>query len=88
MPNNRRPTYRKPRHDSALAAYEMCLIAGILVTEKGGELYFDPPEKMTPMLRRQVEANKAGMIAYLRKVKAMHDETVSKIVDGAKELAF
>lgn len=91
MPNNRPPyrkPYHKPRFNSALSAYEMCLIAGVLVTVEGGELRFDPEEKMTPILRRQVEANKAGLIAHLRKVQAMHDETLGKVLDNAKELGF
>lgn len=88
MPYNRRSTYRKPRFDSALSAYEMCLIAGILVSVEGDELRFDPEEKMTPMLRRQVEANKAGLIAHLRKVDKLHDETLGKVLDSAKELGF
>jgi hypothetical protein len=54
---------------------------------KDGALVFDPPT-LHPTLRRQVEANKAALIAHLRKVKAMHDETLGKVLDNAKELGF
>ena len=85
MPNNRQP--HKPPMDRTVETYQMCLLAGHVVSVKDGALVFDPPT-LHPTLRRQVEANKAGLIAHLRKVKAMHDETLGKVLDNAKELGF
>lgn len=93
MPNNRPPyrkPYHKPRFNSALSAYEMCLIAGVLVTVEGDELRFDPEEKMTSMLRRQVEANKAALIDYIARLppKSWLDVGRADDFDEVKELEF
>lgn len=68
------------KDERALAVYQMCLVAGILVTVKNGVLQFDPQEKVTPILQRQIEANKAELIEYIGRLpKTMTPEQYAVI---------
>lgn len=60
MPNNR----LKPAVDRITALYQMCILAGHIVSVKDGALCFDPPVT-NAVLQRRIEANKAGLIAYV-----------------------
>lgn len=66
MPNNRQP--HKPPMDRTVATYQMCIVAGVLLRVVDGELVFDHPDKVSPTLRRQVEAHKAALIEYIAKL--------------------
>ena len=72
----------KPPMDRTVATDQMCLLAGHIVSVKDGALCFDPPT-LHPTLRRQVEANKAALIAHLRKVKAMPFEMLRRCFQKA-----
>lgn len=89
MPYNRRPAYQKPAIDRTLSLYEMCILAGHIVSVKDGELCFEPPT-LHPMLRRQVEANKAALLAHLRTLppKSWADVGRAEEFEEVGELAF
>ena len=87
MPNNRQP--HKPALDRTVATYQMCLLAGHIVSVKDGALCFDPPT-LHPTLRRQVEANKAALLDYIAKLppKTWADVGRKDDFDEVGELAF
>ena len=80
MPNNRQP--HKPPMDRTVATYQMCILAGHIVSVKDGVLCFDPPVT-NAVLQRRIEANKAGLIEY---VQALPPKTWSD-VGRAEEFA-
>jgi len=87
MPNSRQP--HKPPLDRTVATYQMCLLAGHIVSVKDGVLVFDPPT-LHPTLRRQVEANKAALIEYIAKLppKSWSDVGRADDFEEVKELEF
>ena len=87
MPNNRPP--HKPVLDRTVATYQMCLLAGHIVSVKDGALCFDPPT-LHPTLRRQVEANKAALIDYIARLppKSWSDVGRAEEFEEVEPLAF
>ena len=87
MPNNRQP--HKPPMDRTVATYQMCLLAGHVVSVKDGVLCFDPPT-LHPTLRRQVEANKAALLDYIAKLppKSWSDVGRKDDFEEVSEIAF
>ena len=87
MPNNRQP--HKPPMDRIVATYQMCLLAGRVVSIKDGALCFDPPT-LHPLLRRQVEAHKAALLDYIARLppKSWSDVGRADDFEEVKELEF
>ena len=87
MPNNRQP--HKPPMDRTVATYQMCLLAGHVVSVKDGALVFDPPT-LHPTLRRQVEAHKAALLDYIARLPSKSWSDVGRPDDfeEVKELEF
>lgn len=72
-----------------VATYQMCLLAGHIVSIKDGALCFDPPT-LHPLLRRQVEAHKAALLDYIARLPSKSWSDVGRADDfeEVKELEF
>lgn len=85
MPNNR----LKPAIDRVLWLYQMCILAGHIVSVKDGVLHFDPPVT-NALLQRRIDANKASLIEYVQALppKSWADVGRKEEFEEIKELEF
>ena len=91
MPYNRRPTYRPPTIDRTATLYAGLISHGIVLLVRDGEIDIQTPSgTVNPMLRRQVEANKAALLDYIAKLppKSWSDVGRKDDFDEVKELEF
>lgn len=88
---SRRPAYQKPAIDRTAALYAGLVAYGIVLQVRDGEIDIQTPSgTVNPLLRRQVEANKAALIEYIAKLppKSWSDVGRADDFEEVKELEF
>ncbi len=88
MPNNR---LKPPPMDRTVALYASFIAYGIVLVPRDGEIDIQTPDgKVTAMLRRQVEQNKAALLAHMATLppKSWTDVGREDGFDEVKELEF
>ena len=89
MPSNRQP--RKPAIDRTAALYAGFVSHGIVLLVRDGEIDIQTPDgTVNPLLRRQVEANKAALLDYIAKLppKSWSDVGRADDFDEVAEMEF